>query len=105
MAGTPVADAWLAYLAPGAEEIVLETGPAPARAVLMGGTPFGEQILMWWNFVTRTHGEVVTARAQWQAALAGDPKGVARFGRVTGYDGRALPAPELPQVRLRPRRR
>lgn len=105
VAGTPVAEAWLAYLAPGREEIVLEAGDAPVRAVLMGGTPFEEEVLMWWNFVGRTHEEVVTARAQWQAAIAGDPEGVARFGRVTGYEGAPLPAPELPQVRLKPRSR
>ncbi|MEE6274269.1 pirin family protein [Georgenia sp. MJ206] len=105
VAGTALAPAWLAYLAPGRDEIVLEAGARPVRAVLMGGTPFEEEVLMWWNFVGRTHDEVVTARAQWQAALAGDPDGVARFGRVSGYDGAALPAPELPQVRLKPRSR
>ena len=105
VAGTPLVPAWLAYLSPGSGEILLEAGPAPVRAVLMGGTPFNEQILMWWNFVTRTHEEIVTARAQWQGAVAGDPMGVERFGRVTGYDGHDLPAPEMPQVRLRPRSR
>jgi len=60
---------------------------------------------MWWNFIGRTHQEVVEARAQWQAAIAGDPDGVARFGHVTGYDGPPLPAPDLPNVRLRPRER
>ncbi len=105
VAGTAVPEAWLAYLAPGREEILLEAGATPVRAVLMGGTPFEEQVLMWWNFVTRTHEEAVTARAQWQAAIAGDPEGTARFGRVTGYDGAPLPAPELPQVRLKPRSR
>ncbi|WP_454086034.1 pirin family protein [Georgenia sp. Marseille-Q6866] len=105
VAGTPVAETWLAYLAPGREEIRIEAGDTPVRAVLMGGTPFEEEVLMWWNFVGRTHEEVVTARAQWQAAVAGDPDGIARFGRVTGYDGAPLPAPELPQVRLKPRSR
>jgi hypothetical protein len=73
--------------------------------VLIGGEPFGERILMWWNFVGRTHEEVVRARAQWQASIDGDLVGVDRFGRVTGYDGAPLPAPELPNVRLRPRER
>ncbi|MPV36900.1 pirin family protein [Georgenia subflava] len=104
-AGTEVPASWLAYLAPGREEIVLVAGEHPVRAVLFGGTPFGEQILMWWNFVGRTHDEVVEARRLWQAAIAGDAEGVARFGRVTGYDGPDLPAPDLPNVRLRPRDR
>ena len=97
--------AWLAYLRPGPDRIRLEAGPTPVRAVLFGGTPFGEQVLMWWNIVARTHEEVVLAREQWQAAIAGDADGLARFGRVDGYDGAALPAPELPNVRLRPRSR
>ena len=70
-----------------------------------GGTPFGEQILMWWNFVGRTHEEVAQARAQWQAAIRGDPEGVARFGQVKGFNGAPLPAPKLPTVRLKPRQR
>ncbi len=102
--GTDLEPAWLAYLAPGRDRLVLAAGDDPVRAVLMGGTPFAEQVLMWWNFVGRTHEEVVGARAQWQAAIAGDPDGVARFGTVTGYDGAPLPAPDLPQVRLKPRR-
>ena len=72
---------------------------------MFGGEPFGERILMWWNFVGRTHEEVARARAQWQASIDGDPVGVDRFGRVTGYDGAPLPAPALPNVRLRPRER
>jgi len=105
VAGTPLEPAWLAYLAPGRQEIVLQAGPEPVRAVLVGGEPFAEEVLMWWNFVGRSHEEVLTARDQWQAALAGDPQGVARFGTVPGYAGAPLPAPELPHVRLRPRRR
>lgn len=101
--GHVVAPAWLAYLPPGGTDLVIEAGATPARVVLLGGEPFGEQILMWWNFVGRTHEEVVEARRAWQAAVAGEADGVARFGRVVGYDGPPLPAPELPGVRLKPR--
>lgn len=91
----------LAYASPGRERLVLENlGLTPARLVLVGGAPFGEDILMWWNFVARTHEEVVQARAEWQAGLAA---GRERFGRVVGYDGPPLPAPDLPSVRLVPR--
>ncbi len=103
VAGTALEPAWLAYLAPGCAEVVLAAGAEPVRAVLIGGTPFEEQIVMWWNFIGRTHDEVAEARAHWQAAIAGDPDGVARFGHVTGYEGPPLPAPELPNVQLRPR--
>ena len=105
VSGTPVPPSCLAYVPPGRDELVLEAGARPVRAMLMGGEPFGERLLMWWNFVGRTHEEVVAARDLWQASIAGDPAGVARFGRVPAYDGAPLPAPELPTVRLRPRER
>ncbi|MES4892268.1 pirin family protein [Streptomyces sp. NPDC096012] len=68
-----------------------------ARLVLLGGPPFGEEIVMWWNFVCRSHAEVVQARADWMTGT--------RFGEVKGYDGQRLPAPELPHVPLKPRGR
>ena len=43
----------------------------PARILLLGGAPFGEQIVMWWNFIGRSHDEVVGFRAQWQADVVG----------------------------------
>jgi redox-sensitive bicupin YhaK (pirin superfamily) len=61
-----------------------------ARVLLVGGPPFPEAILMWWNFVARTPEEISEARADWER---GD-----RFGRVTAYKGPRLTAPEL--VRL-----
>lgn len=81
----------------------LEAGDDPVRGLLIGGEPLGEPIVMWWNFVGRSHDEVVAFRQQWQAeVIAGaDPAG--RFGAVVGYPGAALPAPELPNVRLQPR--
>jgi redox-sensitive bicupin YhaK (pirin superfamily) len=101
VAGTATPVASLAYLAPGRSTVRLEASPrTAARVVLIGGAPFGEDILMWWNFVGRTHDEVVAARAQWQAGLEA---GGERFGRVEGYPGPPLPAPELPTVRLVPR--
>jgi redox-sensitive bicupin YhaK (pirin superfamily) len=101
VAGVPTAPSALAYLPPGRGEVEIDVAPGSgARVVLLGGEPFGEDILMWWNFVGRTHDEVVEARAQWQAGLAA---GGPRFGRVAGYDGPPLPAPELPNVRLVPR--
>jgi quercetin 2,3-dioxygenase len=54
----------LAYLGEGRDEVTLVTA-APARALLLGGVPFPEPILMWWNFVARTREEVSEARRQW----------------------------------------
>ena len=63
---------------------------AGSRVLLVGGRPFPETILMWWNFVARTPGEIADARADWEAHR--------RFGDVVRYDGPRLDAPEL--VRL-----
>jgi redox-sensitive bicupin YhaK (pirin superfamily) len=101
--GHPVARSELAYVAPGASTITIESGDSAVRALLIGGEPLGEQIVMWWNFIGRSHEEIVEFRRTWQSDViaGGDENG--RFGRVRGYDGSALPAPELPNVRLRPR--
>jgi quercetin 2,3-dioxygenase len=67
------------------------------RVFLIGGEPFEEELVMWWNFVARSHEEIVAARTAWMAHE--------RFGEVHGYAGDRLPAPELPTVRLKPRSR
>lgn len=84
----------------GPDSLVLQAGPDGARVILLGGEPFEEEIIMWWNFVGRTHDEIEQFREQWQAQAE-------RFGEVEGYEGETLriPAPKLPGVRLRPRNR
>ncbi len=98
--GRPVAAGHLAHLAPGRRTLAVAPGAASGRLLLLGGEPFGEDLLMWWNFVARSHDEVVEAREEWTAAVAG---AATRFGRVETYDGPALAAPALPTSRLRPR--
>jgi redox-sensitive bicupin YhaK (pirin superfamily) len=56
----------LAYLGEGRDEVRLQVA-APARALLLGGVPFPEAVLMWWNFVARSREEVSEARRQWSA--------------------------------------
>ena len=81
------------------------------RVLLIGGEPLGEQIVMWWNFVGRSHEEIVTYRAQWQAEIGAEDAPVAggtetaglRFGTFPAGEPAPLPAPALPNVRLRPR--
>jgi redox-sensitive bicupin YhaK (pirin superfamily)/predicted GNAT family acetyltransferase len=98
MAGTPLRPAELGYQAPGARTLTLtNSGDTPARTVLLGGAPFDEQIVMWWNFIGRSHQDIVQAREAWQQASS-------RFGSVKGYDGDRLPAPVLPNSTLTPRR-
>ena len=76
----------------------------PAHALLLGGEPFDENLVMWWNFVGRDHDEIVEARRTWEREH--DTAATQRwFGPVTGYDGPALPAPAMPATRLRARGR
>ena len=101
--GVTIPAAHVGVVPTGADELVIEAGDEPLRALLIGGEPLGEQIVMWWNFVGRSHDEVVAFREQWQAEVIGGSTRTGRFGAVDGYDGSPLPAPELPNVRLRPR--
>ncbi len=101
--GTEVAVAHIGYRAPGATELTIGTGEETARIILLGGEPFGESIIMWWNFVDRSHENVVESRRQWMADVIHGGTEAGRFGHVEGYDGRALPAPEMPLGRLRTR--
>ena len=64
----------LAYLGLARDECRFEVD-TPARVLLLGGVPFPEAVLMWWNFVGRSREEVSEARRQWTADDG-------RFGRV-----------------------
>jgi quercetin 2,3-dioxygenase len=113
----------LLYLGTGRDHLPIA---GQATALLLGGEPFDEQIVMWWNFVGGSHDDIAGARADWAAAadrrrLAGPAQVPAhdkhrragpaqvpaheRFGVVHGYDGDPLPAPALPGTRLKPRGR
>jgi len=99
MDGAALAVGDLGYHGPGSSELVLQNdGDQAGRVLLLGGTPFTEQLVMWWNFVGRSHDEIAEYRRQWEAADE-------RFGAVYGYRGTParLPAPALPTTRLRPR--
>ncbi|MFB7778363.1 pirin family protein [Streptomyces bauhiniae] len=95
---TSLRPAELGYLPSGHRSVTLRNNSAaPARLVLLGGTPFHEEIVMWWNFIGRSHDDIARARQDWEAASD-------RFGSVQGYPGLRLPAPSLPNARIRPRR-
>jgi redox-sensitive bicupin YhaK (pirin superfamily) len=101
--GVGLAAGSLAYLGCGRDGVEVAAGDRPeSRALLLGGEPFEEELLMWWNFVGRSHDEIEAARGEWTTAVEG---AATRFGRVEAYDGPALPAPPLPGTRLRPRGR
>ncbi|MEV0580254.1 pirin family protein [Streptomyces sp. NPDC050392] len=94
--GVPVEPGSMLYLGCGRTELPLRAD-SDAGLMLLGGEPFEEEIVMWWNFVGRTQDEITQAREDW---MSGD-----RFGAVRGYDGAPLPAPALPPVPLKPRGR
>lgn len=97
--GVELARAELGYLPPGRRRLSLTNpGDRAARVMLLGGEPFPDPVVMWWNFIGRSHEEIAGFREEWEA-------GSERFGQVEGYTGRVqrLPAPVLPTVRMRPR--
>ncbi|MDO9495623.1 MAG: pirin-like C-terminal cupin domain-containing protein, partial [Nocardioides sp.] len=108
VAGTRAAPHDLAYVPPGGAALTLTSYDEPVRVLLLGGPPFGESIIMWWNFVGRTHEEIVGFREQWQAQLTdtGPDLGLVdgRFGIPVGQDLPPIPAPPLPHARLKERR-
>ena len=100
VAGASVGPGLMAHLPTGLSSARLLAPPpdgtsgGTARFFVAGGEPFGERLVMWWNFVARTGEEIARFREDWVAG---------RFGEVRGYRGGPLPAPPLPGVPLRPR--
>ncbi|MBO0843991.1 MAG: pirin family protein [Nocardioides sp.] len=100
----------LAYVAPG-EALEIEADDL-SHLLLIGGRPFGEELVMWWNFVGGDHEEIVQAREDWMAQIT-DNNGTiqdsqeiydGRFGIVNGDHLPPIPAPPMPHARLKPRR-
>jgi quercetin 2,3-dioxygenase len=98
--GTPVTDAQLLYLPTGASTLTITAGDRPARLLLLGGEPLDERIVMWWNFIGRTHDEIDRFRTEWQAQI---PAREGPYGTFPTEWPSVLPAPELPNARLQPR--
>lgn len=99
MGETELGQSDLGFLGTGHSSLTLTNASEHAtRLILLGGEPFGEEIIMWWNFVGRSHEEIVRFRAAWQNESE-------QFGRVQGYEGvpSRLPAPSLPNAAMKPR--
>ncbi|MEU0570732.1 pirin family protein [Nonomuraea sp. NPDC005983] len=90
----PLSPGPMRYLPPGRAGLRVS---GRGRLLLIGGEPFDEEIVMWWNFVGRSHDDIVAYRKEWMEGEG--------FGTVQGFDGDPLPAPILPTTRLRPRGR
>jgi hypothetical protein len=96
--GDVIPEHHLGYLPTGRNTLTMTSGDSGARVIVIGGQPFEEELVMWWNFVGRTHEDVEAARTRWQEGLA---EGSDRFGHLPHME--ALPAPEMPSVRLKAR--
>ncbi|HEY5302583.1 MAG TPA: pirin family protein [Acidimicrobiales bacterium] len=64
----------MGYVAPGRDELRLDTRRS-ATVIVLGGEPLDSPIFMWWNFVARTRAEIDVAYESWR-----DNDG--RFGKV-----------------------
>jgi redox-sensitive bicupin YhaK (pirin superfamily) len=84
--GQPIALDTLYYLGIDRDALSFRS-TAGARVMLIGGEPFRESILMWWNFVARTEAEIAAARADWEQHR--------RFADVRVYKGSRLKAPSI----------
>ncbi|HLR85244.1 MAG TPA: pirin family protein [Nocardioidaceae bacterium] len=93
-AETSIEPGALAYLGRGRDDLTVS---GEAVFLLLGGEPFDEEIVMWWNFIGRSHAEIEAMRKAWMDG--------ADYGTVDSFGGRTLPAPPLPDVSLRPRGR
>jgi redox-sensitive bicupin YhaK (pirin superfamily) len=93
----PLAHGTMAYLGTGRRTLRLRADE-PAKLLLLGGEPFEERIVMWWNFVGRSGEEVAGYADDWNAERG-------RFAPVVGYDGERTQAPPLPPIPLKPRGR
>ncbi|MEU0099950.1 pirin family protein [Streptomyces sp. NPDC006267] len=94
--GVPVLPGSMLYLGCGRTELPLRA-VSDAGLMLLGGEPFEEELVMFWNWIGRSQEDIAQARADWMNGT--------RFGEVKGYDGPPIPAPELPSVPLKARGR
>jgi redox-sensitive bicupin YhaK (pirin superfamily) len=93
VAGEALAPGTLLYLGTGHQAVALRADDT-ARVLLVGGTPFSEEILVWWNFVARTREEIAAATRDWNAGR--------HFGPVHGSPAPRLIAPDVAGLNLRP---
>ena len=85
----------LLYLGAGRTGIRLASEQG-GRMILLGGEPFGAEIVMWWNFIGRSHEEIVAFRSAWADRDV-------RFPPVISREEKVMEAPPMPSVALKPR--
>lgn len=90
--GEPIAPGDMLYLGGSRSHVQLRMPPG-ARLLLLGGVPFNEPVLMWWNFVARTPQEILQASRDWNETD--------RFGTIAGSTLARIPAPDPTGMRMR----
>ncbi|MDE2442096.1 MAG: pirin family protein, partial [Betaproteobacteria bacterium] len=78
----------LAYLGQGHNNLQLDLDAA-SKVLVLGGRPFGQPVLMWWNFVGWSKAGIAEAQRQWES-------GDIRFGPVSDGLAPRLSPPPLP---------
>jgi len=85
VAGEKLLPGTLLYVGTGCDSIHISCRAA-SRLIVVGGVPFNEDILLWWNFVARRPEEIQQATREWNAGE--------RFGSVHGSPSPPLIAPD-----------
>lgn len=78
----------LAYLGQHRHSVKLELAPG-SRILLLGGEPFNETIVMWWNFVDYSRQAIAQSQQAWERQAP-------RFAPVAGGEDRRITPPPLP---------
>lgn len=84
---------WLALVPEGTVSLPIEATVDRARLLVLGGSPLGEPIEMWWNFVARSKEEITAAWRAWQT------HDLDRFGPVSSRLAR-IDAPPPPWLSI-----
>lgn len=88
----PLKTGELVYLGQGRSELTVAVGQG-GRVLIIGGEPFDEDILLWWNFVARTPEEIEQAASDWVSGR--------RFGAVEHAETPPLNMPDPGQSRIK----
>jgi len=75
----------LAYLGCGRHQLQVAC-KATGRALLVGGVPVRDEVVIWWNFVSHSRAAIIQAQQDWE-------QGGPRFGAVSGSTQRLMPPP------------
>jgi redox-sensitive bicupin YhaK (pirin superfamily) len=90
--GREISEGSLHYIPEGSTEVSISAS-SKSRIMMLGGEPFEEEIVMWWNFIGRSHEDIVEMREAWESHSN-------RFAPFVDHLGERIPAPGMPNIRL-----